>query len=57
MTTYADLKTMTDDQLCRWLCARRGVFSGQEKAALRRLLDEMPHRAQAIPAEWLKVSA
>jgi len=54
MTTQLDLERMTDDQLCRWVCARRGVYSAQEREAIHAFLDSMPHRAEAIPASWLK---
>ena len=54
MTTQIDLERMTDDQLCAWVCARRGAYSAQERDAIHAFLDSMPHRAEAIPESWLK---
>lgn len=39
--TYARLKAMDGDQLARWICARRGVYSSQERIALARVLAEL----------------
>lgn len=36
------LRKMTDDQLCRWVTARRGCYPGAEDKALEAFLLELP---------------
>ena len=44
------LRKMTDDQLCRWVTARRGCYSGAEAKALEAFLLELPFNGRALPA-------
>ena len=44
------LRKMTDDQLCRWVTARRGCYSGSEAKALEAFLLELPFNGRALPA-------
>lgn len=46
----ARLRKMTDDQLCRWVTARRGCYSGAESKALEAFLLELPFSGRALPA-------
>ena len=46
----ARLRKMTDDQLCRWVTARRGCYSGAEAKALEAFLLELPFNGRALPA-------
>lgn len=41
MMTLQRLRAMSDDQLCRWISARRGAYSAQERAALSLFLAEI----------------
>jgi hypothetical protein len=46
----ARLRKMTDDQLCRWITARQGCYSGAEAKALDAFLLELPFSGRALPA-------
>lgn len=46
----ARLRKMTDDQLCAWVTARRGCYSGAEFKALEFFLLELPFNGRALPA-------
>ena len=44
------LRKMTDDQLCAWITARQGCYSGAESKALEAFLLELPFNGRALPS-------
>ena len=49
-SVLATLRKMTDDQLCAWVTARQGCYSGAEHKALEVFLLELPFNGRALPA-------